>query len=179
MDLGLLLASLSTRTRRISSRSPFIPFIRVPIFTHSTRALYLLNISLPVSNYSPSSVHDFLLPSTINFSLFPALQARSIGHLSPPRWSFAQSPHNWDTPRYLARLGNLVGVGYHLTSPSTISPFTTHLSPGFLTSKGLSFMVVRPFSLAYPLSDTIVTKLEINARRPPAPFTHTLVYIWL
>lgn len=56
------------------------------------------------------------------------------------------------------------------------SPLTTHISPGFLTFEGFSPKVVRPFSLAYPPSDTIVTKLEINPRQPPAFFTHALVH---
>jgi len=55
------------------------------------------------------------------------------------------------------------------------SPLTTHPSPGFLTFKGHSRMVFQPFSLAYPLSDSIVTKFELNVRRSPASFTHTRV----
>jgi len=109
-------------------------------------------------------------PLPVNFSLLPALQARSIGNYrrrdGPLRNLYATGTHS----SYLARPGNLVGVS--LSSPTPFDLFRH----GFLTFKGLSPMVVRPFSLAYPPSDTIVTKLEINAQRPPASFTHTLVH---
>ena len=125
MDLGLLLASLSPRTRRISSRSPFILFIRVPIFTHSPRALYLLNISLPVSNHSSSSVHDFLLsftPSTPRCFL-RCRPVRSVTYRrrdGPSRDLYTTGTHS----SRLARRGNLVGVDYHLTFLPTL--FASH-----------------------------------------------------
>lgn len=142
-------------------------------FTHSSRALYL---SLPVSTYSPSSIHD--PPPTLDSSTSrcPALRAHSF-HLSPPCMVLRATPPL--SGHIGATLTRTQDQGSSSTPIIVLSiPFhllITHPSPGFLPFQGLSPMIVRPFSQAYPLSDMIVTKPEINARLPLTSFSHTFV----
>ena len=164
----------SPRIRFIISRSPFAPFTLVPLFTHSSRTSRICRpLSQPIP-FKCSQLPPYSLPPRTSPCSLYREPAQPVTFQPPHMVVWAISAARVALQLQQPRLARDQGT----SSVSTLTPpISFHLSSHPFLRISCPQGVVRlprPALLpGLPVSDTIVIKPKINARRPLYSFTHT------